>query len=305
MTLSAAIGILFLATAIAGPLLLGLTGLLRAQTPSAAAAAAPAPWDWRLTIRSSLFYALAFNLVFLIQELFLVIPKALTPGLRPTLFHNNHRWEGDHPLAHLFQGTGALAILLTGLACAWLIRRGTGRTDDSRLFLLWMSYHGLSQSLPQIGVGAINPGNDVGMAMDYLEMGAAAKAGAACAAIMAIVAAGLRMTRPVLALADDGRHVATMSARSRFVFRAATLPALLAIPAIVAFRVPREWIEVALPPIAVTIVGIGWIQANAWRVRDMEALQERTRDSLLKPFLLVAALLLLFQLVLRPGISFY
>jgi hypothetical protein len=56
-----------------------------------------------------LLYTLAFNLTFFIQELFLVVPKALTPGLRPTLFHNNHLWQGEHPLASLFQGTGALA----------------------------------------------------------------------------------------------------------------------------------------------------------------------------------------------------
>ena len=65
---------------------------------------------WRLPIASALLYTLAYNLTFFIQELFLVVPKALTPGLRPTLFHNNHTWQGDHPLASLFQGTGALAI---------------------------------------------------------------------------------------------------------------------------------------------------------------------------------------------------
>jgi hypothetical protein len=34
-------------------------------------------------IGSTLLYTLAFNLTFFIQELFLVVPKALTPGLRP------------------------------------------------------------------------------------------------------------------------------------------------------------------------------------------------------------------------------
>src|SRR5262245_14742619 len=64
---------------------------------------------------SLLVYTLAFNVTFFIQELFLVVPKALTPGLRPTLYHNNHNWEGSHPLENLFQGTGALAILISGL----------------------------------------------------------------------------------------------------------------------------------------------------------------------------------------------
>ncbi len=39
-------------------------------------------WDWKLTLASALLYALAFNLVFFVQELFLVLPKALTPGPR-------------------------------------------------------------------------------------------------------------------------------------------------------------------------------------------------------------------------------
>ncbi len=51
-------------------------------------------WDWTLVLQSALLCAFAFNLIFFIQELFLVVPKALTPGLRPTLFHNNHHWTG-------------------------------------------------------------------------------------------------------------------------------------------------------------------------------------------------------------------
>ena len=69
---------------------------------------------WRQTIGSALLYTLAFNLTFFIQELFLVVPKVLTPGLRPTLYHNNHLWLGENPLARLFQGTGALAIFISG-----------------------------------------------------------------------------------------------------------------------------------------------------------------------------------------------
>src|SRR5271168_1624654 len=81
------IGIAVALVLVAGPLLLGLTGLIRARRVPADAILAPArPWNWKLTVNSALLYALAFNLTFFIQELFLVLPKALTPGLRPTLF---------------------------------------------------------------------------------------------------------------------------------------------------------------------------------------------------------------------------
>jgi hypothetical protein len=118
-----------------GPLWLGIQGLNTARQHGAA----PDPiraWDWRLTITSALLYALAFNLIFFIQELFLVLPKALTPGLRPTLFHNNHRWEGESPLASLLQGTGALAILVVGLVCAFLVKRRVGRSSAAALAAL-------------------------------------------------------------------------------------------------------------------------------------------------------------------------
>jgi hypothetical protein len=117
------VGVAVLLALIVAPLLYGLAGLKRARRTPVVAVAEPAhPWDWQLTITSVLLYALAFNLIFFIQELFLVLPKALTPGLRPILFHNNHCWEGQNPLASLFQGTGALAIFICAFFCALLLK---------------------------------------------------------------------------------------------------------------------------------------------------------------------------------------
>ena len=140
---------------IVAPLLVAMRGLVLGRR-EASPAGAPARWDWTLTLRSTLLYALAFNLTFFIQELFLVLPKALTPGLRPTLFHNNHRWEGEHPLAGLFQGTGALATVATAIVCLWLLRRDAGRSANTRLFLVWMAYCGLFMAPPQVAIGALH-----------------------------------------------------------------------------------------------------------------------------------------------------
>lgn len=301
------VAILFPLVALGGPLLLGLAGLWWGRASPAALGSAAAPqWDKRLTAQSAILYALAFNLVFFIQELFLVLPKALTPGLRPTLYHNNHHWEGDHPLAALFQGTGALAIFVTGLAFTLLLRnlRAEGSTA-LRLFLIWMAYHGLFQSLPQVVVGAISPDNDVGMAMDYLAMSATAKTIAALVALTSMVAAGLWLTRPLLGLAANESRIAGAASRARFIFQVATLPALIAIPVIIAFRVPREMAEVIAPPIAVTIVGISWIQANAWRVADAKPGGFSVARPILAPLAALLILLAIFQLILRPGIPFY
>src|SRR5688572_23443142 len=98
--------------------------------------------SWRLAISSALLYTLAFNLTFFIQELFLVVPKALTPGLRPTLYHNNHLWLGENPLAHLLQGTGALAIVISAVVCTLLLKGERIHSTTVRLFLVWMAFSG-------------------------------------------------------------------------------------------------------------------------------------------------------------------
>src|SRR6266567_9636928 len=78
----------------------------------------------------------------------------------PRAGRTNPRPHREHPLASLFQGTGALATFLTAIACVLLLRRGSGRSSV-RLFLIWMAYNGFFQSLPQAIIGAVNPGNDV------------------------------------------------------------------------------------------------------------------------------------------------
>lgn len=296
------IGLVIVAIALGGPLLLGLTGLVARRAGGTGAAS---PWDWRLTAHSALLYAIAFNLTFFIQELFLVVPKALTPGLRPTLYHNNHDWTGDHPLENLFQGTGALAILLTGLLFAWLVARRAGPTPTWRLFFVWMAYNGLIQSLPQFVVGALVPENDVGRAMDYFAMSPSAKLVTGGLALAAAIAAGLWLTRPMLELAGRDERIASAGGRTRFMLNAATVPALLAIPLIILFRVPREAIEVALPPVVVTIAGLSWMQANAWRAANARSTLPPGTRALVGPLLWALAILLAFQLVLRPGIAFY
>lgn len=291
---------------VVGPLLLSVQGLNAVRRKSVGAARDPAPtWDWRLTITSALLYALAFNLTFFIQELFLVLPKALTPGLRPILFHNNHLWQGENPLASLFQGTGALAIFVTGLACAFLLKRRRSRSATVRLFLIWMAYNGFLQSLPQVVVGSVEPENDVGMAMDYLRLGAPAKSVAALVALIGIAAAALWLRRPLLSLAQNADDIASGRTRTAFMFRVATAPALTAILLIIPFRVPRNWVEVIAVPVVVTMVGLAWIQAGAWAVEAVKPGATLASKSIAYAFGALLVLLLVFQFVLRPGIRFY
>jgi hypothetical protein len=283
---------------VAGPLLLAVAGWLRMRRE----AASGSPLPWRTTIASTLAFALAFNLTFFIQELFLVLPKALTPGLRPTLFHNNHTWSGSHPLEDLFQGTGALATLITGAVCWALLARGRGRAETTRLPLLWMAYAGLFMALPQVVVGAVSNASDLGRAMNYLSLGSGARTALALGALLAMPWLALRLCPHFLALSPD-----TLPAprdRTRLMFHVATLPALLGIALIVPFRVPREWIEVLIVPVAVVLAGVPWMQAGAWRATP-GGIASPWSGSPFGLVIVLAVLLAIFQLVLRRGIPFY
>jgi hypothetical protein len=305
MTSASVIGVAVILTVFAGPISLALAGrfgALRASSPQARAMAR----NVKLTVISTLMYVLAFNLTFFIQELFLVLPKALTPGLRPTLFHNNHIWEGTNPLASLFQGTGALATLLSSGVCALLLGRGVGRSVAQRLFLFWMTYSGVFMALPQVVIGALSDQSDLGMTMHYFALGTTSKTLAALVALALIPPAALWLGR-LLPSQLGGRPALAADARRRqqFVFGAATLPALLALPLITLFRIPREWIEVLLVPTVVSVVGVVWIQAGAWRAGGKTSGDNAGDSSLALPLMAVLTLLLIFQLLLRPGIRFY
>lgn len=295
------IGIGVLLVFVVGPLLLAVGGI-RTGT-GGAAPAGPARRDWHLMACSALLYTLAFNLTFFLQEVFLVLPKALTPGLHPILFHNNHTWSGDSARVALLQGTGALAILLSGMVCAALARWCVLRSRTAQLFLVWMAYCGLFESLPQVVVGAIVAQNDVGMALRYLGLGAAARTAAALAALVLMPAAAWHLTRDFLALATVHGQTASARARVAFIFQVVTFPALAGIALIVPYRVPRGAVEVLAVPAVVSLLGTIWIQAWAWH-RTPAPPHGRARESLRWPVGVAVALLVVFQLILRRGIAF-
>lgn len=295
------IAICVVVTLFVGPAWLGTMGWLHARRD--APSSPRAPWDWTRVSVSALLYTLAFNLTFFVQELFLVLPKALTPGLHPTLFHNNHRWEGQHELASLFQGTGALATALVGLACLLVVRKSTSSSMQLRLGLLWMAYCGVFMALPQVVIGALSTGSDVGMAMEYLQWSPPVKTVAALLALIAMPLLALAMVRPALALAGSDGEIATARARARVMLQFVVIPAVVGTALVIPFRVPRELIEVVLLPVLVMLVGVPWMLAGAWRVRDAVAFGRRV-ESFVLPLLAAIALLLVFQLLLRPGVEF-
>jgi hypothetical protein len=143
------------------------------------------------------------------------------------------------------------------------------------------------------------------MAMDYLRLGVPAKTVAAVVALIAIPGVALSLSGPLLSLARNATDIANSRARAAFMFRVATVPALAAILLIVPFRVPRNWVEVTAVPVVVTVIGIAWLQAGAWAVEGVKASATLSSTSIAYAFGALLILLLVFQLVLRPGIRFY
>ncbi|QWT18966.1 hypothetical protein KPL74_14575 [Bacillus sp. NP157] len=271
------------------PLIVGLVRLDRGVT---AASSLPG-------LASTLWCAFAFNLTFFWQELWLFIPKALTPGLSPVLYHNNHDWSGEARIAELLQGTGALATLASGIAClAWLsVHRRLAR--GWQLFLFWMAFQGLFQSLSQCAIGAIIPGNDVGRALAFLGAGVPLKALVLAAAIIAMRCAGILLARFAPAgLAQTEAYGSRRLAYAMLVSAVACV--IISIP----FREPRDLIEVVMIPAIVNLVGAGWFVLGI-SPRASAPLEARPGGARWYfPAVLLALTLAVFQLVLRHGIRF-
>ena len=257
----------------------------------------PTAGPMRPALRASsvVLCALAFNLTFFWQELWLVIPKALAPGLHPVLFHNDHDWTGSHPQVELLQGTGAIATLVSGLIFAGMLTLRSW-SPTWRLFAFWMAFQGLYQSLSQLAVGTLLPRNDVGRALAYLQVPEAGHWALLALAVAAMAVAGAFLARRY-PLAPPGPHT-----RALGLTIAGTT--MLAIALILPFRLPRNLIEVALIPLFVHLLGAGWTVLGAALTRPRGTGADRRPSGLIGPALALLALLLVFQGVLRPGVSF-
>lgn len=264
------------------PWLLGCWVVVMILVPLVSTRGAMGPSAIRVVAASTLAYAIAFDLAFIAQELALVLPKAFVPGLHPILFHNNHDWTGDAPIAELLQGTGALATFALGLA-ALAFRP---RSPTLRLLIAWFAYGALVQSLAQCVVAAILPGNDVGRAFLYLGLTAPVRWAIAMVSMAALIAL-LRIVAMRLAAAGIGIALAIASL---------LLGTLLVLP----YRVPGSIDQVVFVPVAVAVIGGFWLVR--WLGRSAVAAKAAASPRLLAG--IAIGLLLLFQIVLRPGIPF-
>lgn len=256
-----------------------------------------------LVLVSALFCTLAFNLTFFVQELLLTLPKAFVPGVHVWLYHNNHHYEGTHPILPLLQGTGGAADLLSGLIFALLFAGAGARSMTTRLFLFWMAFQGLYAGFSQLVIGALIPQNDMGMAYGYLGLAPAARMGMLALGLIASVLAGFWLARKAIALLATTGETLNAGPRMGFLFFAVLLPALIAGALIIPFRLPRNMIEVTIFPTIVMLFGAIWVLIGG-ALSPTAPRPAHPAPSMAVPLAALIVVLLVFQLVLRPGIAF-
>lgn len=257
---------------------------------------------FRRVAKSTLAFVIAFNLVFLVQELGLVIPKAFVPGLDPILFHNNHNYTPADPIHALMQGGGFVALIVMAFVCSTLLQRDPPRHAGARLLLAWLTFWAWVMALIQLPSAVLDPGNDLAKPFEYLGYSTTIQIILGIIGLIGIPVATRAIVPDFLAVGPQ-----PVNRPTRRMLRMVLLPTFLGLPIIALFRLPGEIDRVIVSPAIMAIIGVIWLMAWSWMVRPDERTVAPARNFSPIPWRWVAAtavLLAIFQLVLRPGIAF-
>ena len=254
-------------------------------------------------INSAVLYALAFNLIFFLQELFLVLGKKAI-GLKAILYHNDHNWEGEHPMTLLMQGSGALSIFLIGLICLLIFRLINDSKSIWKLFVLWVAFHGLIQSIPQVMVAYFDSGTDVGEALvGYLQLSQLFLIILAITSMIAIAMISIWFSKQLLQFASKDVDLNNTKEKFKYIRFIAVGAAIMGSILVVPFRILP--MSRAITPFIVMIFSIPWI----WSAAAMSKLIIHNSNRINKkiywsPIALLILLLIFFRLILAPGLEF-
>ena len=283
------------------PLIWGLYGFFKTRSGSNKTLTTDRRSGVILIINSAVLYALAFNIIFFIQELFLALGKRWL-GLKAVLYHNNHNWEGSHPMESLAQGYGAAAIFVTGLICLFFANRTKQSSHWTHLFLLWLAFQGLVQSIPQFITAKVAADTDTGQAFTYLGIGEGLGFIISIAGIIAMLYTAVLFSKYLVRLSPSIDLVSTASGRFGYLFRIALLASVVRVILIIPFR-SMPW-DRALAPVMVTLISIPMVFAHGWKAKISNTINSDVNKKIvIVPITLLLILLLIFQLILAKGVS--
>ena len=289
----------FFAMLLVGPILWGLRNWVKYRGTSGTKDIA----NYTTMVNSAVLYALAFNLIFFLQELFLVLGKNAI-GLKSFLYHNNHNWEGEHPMASLMQGSGALSIFLIGLICLVIFRFISKSKSIWKLFVLWLAFHGLIQSMPQVTIAYLDPGTDVGEALvGYLNLSQPILIILAIASIIATALVNIWFSKQLLGFASSDIDLDSPKARFKYIRYIAVGAAIIGSILVIPFRILP--ISQAITPFIIFVFSIPWIWSSAALSKHIKCTSNRINEKIYwSPMVLLVLLLIFFRLVLAPGVEF-
>ena len=252
-------------------------------------------------LNSAVLYAVAFNLIFFIQELFLALGKRWL-GLKAFLYHNNHNWEGSHPKDQLAQGYGALAIFITGIIFLLLFLRFRKNKNWIVLFFIWMTFHGFMQSLPQVVTAIIEPGTDVGQAFTYLGVTTGMGVFLSFISTAGMIFIAWLCAGFLLGMAPEEAWQSSPARRFRYLSYIALIPSLIGILLIIPFRImPYQQI---MAPVMITLVSVPWVMAHAFTIKSGNTIDNQINHRLFVfPVIALILLLTIFQGILAKGVE--
>ncbi|HEY5773182.1 MAG TPA: hypothetical protein VIS75_11155 [Chitinophagaceae bacterium] len=280
------------------PVLWGIYGFVKTRRTAKNKVSYPGS---ALIINSAVLYALAFNIIFFIQELFLALGKSWL-GLQAVLYHNNHNWYDEHPMDDLAQGYGAVAIFITAIICFIIARAMKNSPHWLHLFFLWMAFEGFAQSIPQFITAFMAPDTDTGQAFAYLGLSQTTGFIISITGILLMLLIGSLYSKYLLQLAPSNSITENASSRFGYLSRIAILASIIGIILIIPFRI-MPW-ERASAPFFVTLLSIPMVFANAWNIRPQPTVNnEVNKKIVLLPIVLLIIVLLVFQLILAKGLE--
>ena len=289
----------FFAMLLLGPIVWGLLNWRRYKETSGS----ETPAHYKTMINSAVLFALAFNVIFCLQEIFLVLGKKAI-GLQAFLYHNNHIWVGEHPMASLMQGSGALAIFIFGLLFLLLFRFIRNSGSIWKLFVLWLAFHGLIQSIPQVMIGYLSPNTDVGQALvGYLNLSEPLLIFLAITSATAMALLSIWFGKYLLEFAPVDINLNNPKEKFKYIRYIAVGAAIIGSILVVPFRIPPMGQAVA--PFAVTVFSVPWIWAAAAVSKPGKAVPNSLNEKIYwSPVVILILVLIFFRLVLAPGVEF-
>ena len=290
---------IFFAILLLGPILWGWRNRVKYKGPSVPKNIV----NYTTMINSAVLYALAFNLIFFLQELFLVLGKKAL-GLEAFLYHNNHNWVGEHPMTLLMQGSGALAIFLIGLICLVIFRFILNSKSIWKLFVLWLAFHGLIQSIPQVMVAYLDPSTDVGEALvGYLNLSQPFLIILAITSITATVMICIWFSRQLLEFVSKDVDLNNPKVKFKYIRFIAVGAAIIGSILVVPFRIPP--IGQAIAPFIILVFSVPWIWSSAAVSKHIRPTSNSINEKIYwSPIVFLVLLLIFFRLVLAPGVEF-